>query len=205
MVTMGHVPAGGSGPQGADEAFRAELAGRAVWRLLVKGLELYSPGRKAVPGDVRISARPGPGPVFADDSGFGLQFPRAAARREPAREIFVRGERGKITGIVISGPYAVVGSRVIDATSLSAYARELTYRTLFDPGDADSAGPAVRAARALSDVVFLDPEAGLGLGVELDRGTGEPICRLLVRFTAADVLVQAYPAGRPAHAVRSQN
>ncbi|MDX6739280.1 hypothetical protein [Actinocorallia sp. A-T 12471] len=199
---MGHVP----GSYEAEEAFRAELAGRAVWKLLVKSLELYFPGHKAVPGDVRFSSRPGPAPVFADSSGFGLQFPRGDVRRDPDREIFVRGDRGRLTGIAIRGPYAVVGSRVIDAASLTAYARRLTYQTLYDPHDADTAGSAVRAARSLSDVVFLDDETGFGLGVELDRETGRPHARLLVRMASGGVVVQAYPAaGRAAQAVRSQN
>ncbi|ROO88826.1 hypothetical protein EDD29_6508 [Actinocorallia herbida] len=201
---MGHSP--GSGPHEAQEAFRTELAGRAVWKLLVKSLDLYLPGHKPVPGDVRFSSRPGPAPVFADASGFGFQFPRGVARREVDREIFVRGDRGRLTGIAIRGPYAAVGSRVVDAASLTAYARRLTYQTLFDPHDADTAGSAVRAAKSLSDVVFLDDEKGLGLGVELDRETGRPHARLLVRMTGDGVVVQAYPeAGRTAQAVRSQN
>ncbi|GAB2867390.1 hypothetical protein GCM10022221_80230 [Actinocorallia aurea] len=201
---MGHSPV--SGPQVTEEAFRAELAGRAVWKLLVKSLELYLPGHKAVPGDVRFSSRPGPAPVFADAAGFGFQLPRGVARREVDREIFVRGDRGRLTGIVIRGPYAAVGSRVIDAASLTAYARRLTYQTLYDPADADSAGSAVRAAKSLTDVVFLDDETGLGLGVELDRETGRPHARLLVRMGPDGIVVQAYPAaGRAAQAVRSQN
>ncbi|MCD0448784.1 hypothetical protein LO762_06180 [Actinocorallia sp. API 0066] len=186
---MGQVP-GFARPQ---EAVYAELTGKAVWKLLVKGFELYLSGGKPVPEQVRVSSQPGSAPVFAGQTGFGLQLPRAAVRREPEREIFVRGERGRRTGIVISGPCAAVGSRVIDAASLTAYARRLTYATLFDPRDADSAGPAIRAAKSLSDVVFLDAEKGFGLGVELDRATGTPVAPLLVRMADGNTVVQLYP------------
>lgn len=208
---MGHVSAAGLGPGRpvAEEAFRAELAGKAVWKLLVKGLEVFLPGRTAAIGDVKVSDRPAilRVPVFVNGNGFGLQLHRGPAPREPDREIFVRGDQGKIIGIAIAGPSAAIGSRVVDAGTLVRYARRLTYQTLYDPIDADSAGPAVRAARALQDVVFLDPETGFGLGVEIDPVTRSPISRLLVGFgNGAAVSVQAYPAGGlPAQAVRSQN
>ncbi|MEO3784987.1 hypothetical protein ABGB12_16740 [Actinocorallia sp. B10E7] len=202
-----------------EEGFRKELSGRAVWKLLVKGLQLYLPGYTVTPGEVRVSARPAPFPVpvFVDGAGFGLQVRKERARREPEREIFVRGEGGGVIGIAIAGPVGAVGSRVVDAGSLVRYARKLIYDTLYDPEDADSAGPAVRAARALQDVVFLDAESGFGLGVELDPATRGPVARLLVRLDGnggagrsggggGTVGVQAYPAaGLPAQAVRSQN
>lgn len=206
MVTMGHVS--------EEQWFRTELAGRAVWKLLVKGLQLYLPGYTVTPGEVRVSARPAPFPVpvHVDGTGFGLQVRRERPRREPDREIFVRGEGGGVIGIAIAGPVAAVGSRVVDAGSLVRYARRLTYETLYDPEDADSAGPAVRAARSLQDVVLLDAESGFGLGVELDPAGG-PVARLLVGLerrgaaggTGGAVRVQAYPAALPDQGVRSQN
>ncbi|WP_157963729.1 hypothetical protein [Actinocorallia populi] len=208
---MGHVS--------EEQWFRTELTGRAVWKLLVKGLQLYLPGYTVTPGEVRVSARPAPFPVpvHVDGTGFGLQVRRERPRREPDREIFVRGEGGGVIGIAIAGPVAAVGSRVVDAGSLVRYARRLTYETLYDPEEADSAGPAVRAARSLQDVVFLDPENGFGLGVELDPATRVPVARLLVGLEpragnggaaekGGSVRVQAYPAaGLPAQAVRSHS
>jgi hypothetical protein len=210
MVTMGHVAAGGLGSgRLPDEAFRAELAGKAVWKLLVKSLEVFLPGRTAAIGEVRVTDRPATlrVPVFVDGTGFGIQLQKRPAERQPDREIFVRGDQGRIIGIAIAGPTAAIGSRVVDAGTLVRYARKLVFETLYDPADADSAGPAVRAARAVQDVVFLDSDTGVGLGVEVDPVTRDPITRLLVGINGpGGVLVQAYPAGgRPAQAVRSQN
>ena len=219
MVSMGHVSASGLGSSRAsgEEGFRIELSGRAVWKLLVKGLQLYLPGYTVTPGEVRVSDRPAPFPVpvLVDGAGFGLQVRKEPVRGRIRREIFVRGEGGGVIGIAIAGPVGAVGSRVVDAGSLVRYARRLIYETLYDPEDADSAGPAVRAAGALRDVVFLDPEHGFGLCVELDPATGGPVARLLVRLEGGGgagregggtVSVQAYPAaGLPAQAVRSQN
>ncbi|MEO5877626.1 MAG: hypothetical protein ABIQ26_21735 [Streptosporangiaceae bacterium] len=191
------------------DAFRAELAGKAVWKLLVKGLEVFVPGRTASIGDVRITASPAlmHVPVFANGTGFGVQLRKGKALREPEREIYVRGDSGRIIGIAIVGPAAAIGTRTIDAVNLVRYARWLTYQTLYNPADSDSVGAAVRAARALQDVVFLDPAAGIGLGVEIDPVTRSPLSRLLVGFgDTAAVTVQAYPVtGRPAQPVRSQN
>ncbi|GAA3211519.1 hypothetical protein [Actinocorallia longicatena] len=208
---MGHVSAGGlgSGRSAGDEAFRAELAGKAVWKLLVKGIEVFLPGRSTSIGAVRVSDRPVTlrVPVFVNGTGFGIQLQKRPVDRQPEREIFVRGDQGRIIGIAIAGPTAAIGSRVVDAGTLAGYARRLVYETLYDPADADSAGPAVRAAKHVQDVVFLDSETGVGLGVEIDPATGRPVTRLLVGINGAGVLVQAYPpeGGRPAQAVRSQN
>jgi len=208
---MGHVSVGEFGSSGVseEEEVRTELTGRALWKLLLKGLQLYLPGRTASPGEIKVSSRPArfPVPVLVDGTGFGLQVRRERPRREPEREIFVRGD-GDIIGIAIAGPAAAVGSRVLDAASIVRYARRLTYESLYDPEDADSAAPAVRAARALQDVVFLDAEGGFGLGVELAPVTREPVARLLVGLAgeSGPVSVQAYPAaGRAAQPVRSQN
>lgn len=209
MVTMGHVAAGGFGSGVSADAYRAELAGKAVWKLLVKGLEVFVPGRTASIADVRITSAPllTQAPVFVNGTGFGLQLRTGRALREPEREIYVRGEQGRIIGIAIVGQSAAIGSRTLDARNVVRYARRLTYQTLYDPDDADTVSAAVRAARALQDVVFLDPAAGIGLGVEIDPVTRIPLSRLLVSFgDSAAVTVQAYPAaGRPAQAVRSQN
>ncbi|GAB3688860.1 hypothetical protein GCM10027589_56590 [Actinocorallia lasiicapitis] len=207
---MGHVSAGGlgSGRSGGDESFRAELAGKAVWKLLVKGLEVFLPGRTTSIGEVWVSDRPAvlQVPVFVNGSGFGLQLHKRPVHRATEREIFVRGDHGRVIGIAIAGPAAAIGSRVVDAPTLAGYARKLVYQTLYDPADADSAGPAVRAAKALQDVVFLDPETGVGLGVEIDPASGSPLTRLLVGINGTGVTVQAYPAGGlAAQAVRSQN
>lgn len=180
-----------------------------MWKLLVKGLQLYLPGHTVTPGEVQVSDRPAPFPVpvLVDGAGFGLQVRKEPARRRTEREIFVRGEGGGVIGIAIAGPVGAVGSRIVDAGSIVRYARKLIYETLYDPEDADSAGPAVRAAGALRDVVFLDPEHGFGLCVELDPAARGPVARLLVRLEdGGAVSVQAYPAaGLPAQAVRSQN
>lgn len=208
---MGHVSASGFGSSRTprEEESGTGLTGRALWKLLVKGLQLYLPGHSAAPGEVRVSSRPAPFPVpvLVDGTGFGLQVRKERPRREPECEIFVRGD-GDIIGIAIAGPAAAVGSRVVDAGSVVRYARRLTYETLYDPEDPDSAGPAVRAARALQDVVLLDAEGGFGLGVEFDPAVGGPVARLLVGIEGegGPVRVQAYPAaGLPAQAVRSQN
>ncbi|MFC6878959.1 MULTISPECIES: hypothetical protein [Actinomadura] len=200
-------PAGWRGPQGE---FSPDVTGRPVWRLLVRGLGVYLPGWTVPGGALRVSAdAPGPDgfgpPAFLDGpTGFGLHLPERRRGLEPDREIYVRGREDPSFGIVIAGPSAAIGSRVVDAAGLVRFARRLTFEELFDAGDADSVPYAVRAARAVENVVFLDRAAGVGLCAEADPLTGAVRCPVFVRLgTPADRSVRAY--GVAAQPVRSHS
>jgi hypothetical protein len=207
MVT-GDDDAPGS-PRGSWEDFLALLADRAIWKLLVKGLEVFLPGREVTTGSVRFAERSSMIgiPVFLGGaSGFGLFLRSRTALREPQREIYVRGRDVRSIGIVIMGRPAATGTRVVDAAGLLRYARRLTFESLFVSADEGSAAPAVRAARAVDNVVLLDPEGGVGLCVEVDPVTRAAACPLFVRFDdPSPGAVHAYASGGwAAQAVRSQ-
>jgi len=175
------------------------VTGRAVWRLLVKGLEAFLPERTVHADQVRYVDEPPIGelPVFlAGDTGFGLHLVSRGGGHSPEREIFVRGREGRSIGsigIVIVGSSPKVGTRLIDASRLFRYARELTFETIHQPSDPGSVIAAVQAARAVENIVFLDLALGVGLCAELDPVTRSPSCPLLVRFGArGKVAVAAY-------------
>jgi hypothetical protein len=185
------------------------LAERAVWKLLVKGLEVFVPGSSVAIGSVRFAERSSMigVPVFhSADSGFGLSLRDRAARNEPRREIYVRGRDVRSVGIVITGEATAAGTRILDAGGLLRYARRLTFETLFAVADEGSVVPAVRAARAVENAVLLDPGAGVGLCVEVDPATGSVSCPLFVRFgDRPSGAVHAYASGDwAAQVVRSQ-
>lgn len=206
-----------AGPENAGWAdrqrHRADQAARMVqgpvWRLLNRGIETFLPGRRLTSDAVRPVDDPivvGP-PAFATrEKGFGLQLRDRPVDAEPRCEIFIRGKNVRSIGIVIAAPAAAIGSRVVDAAMLARYARRLTFRTLFDESDSASVVPALRAARALEYVVFLDPAGGIGLCAEIDPATRRTACPLLVRFGGGSwVIVYAYSGDRrAAHSVRSQ-
>ncbi|MDL4771612.1 MULTISPECIES: hypothetical protein [Thermomonosporaceae] len=201
-------PAGGA--RGARGEFAPDVTGRPVWRLLVRGLGVYLPGWNVPGGALRVSAgTPGPDgfgpPAFLDGgSGFGLHLPARRRGLEPDREIYVRGREDPSFGIVIAGPSAAIGSRVVDAAGLVRYARRLIFEELFDTGDSDSVPYAVRAARAVENVVFLDRAAGIGLCAEADPVTRAVACPVFVRIGApTERTVRAY--GAAAQPVRSQS
>jgi hypothetical protein len=191
------------------EAFLGLLPDRALWKLLVRGLGVFAPGTDVTPGGVYLSDRSALTgvPVFwSADSGFGLSLPDRPGGPAPRREIYVRGRDVRSIGIVISGTPAAIGTRVVDAGVLLRYGRRLTFDSLFAAADEGSVRPAVRAARAVDSVVMLDPEAGVGLGVEVDAVTRSATCPLFVRFGGpAPGPVRAYASGGwAAHVVRSQ-
>ncbi|MBC6461047.1 hypothetical protein [Actinomadura sp. HBU206391] len=195
--------------RGSWEGFVSLLTERAIWKLLVKGLEVFVPGSSVTIGSVRFAERAsmiGAGVFHSADSGFGLSLRARAARSEPQREIYVRGRDVRSIGVVITGEATAAGTRVLDATGLLRYARRLTFESLFAVADEGSVVPAVRAARAVENVVLLDPGAGIGLCVEVDPVTGTVNCPLFVRFAdRSSGAVHAYASGDwAAQAVRSQ-
>ncbi|MFD0904723.1 hypothetical protein [Actinomadura sediminis] len=186
-----------------DVDFTPDVTARPIWRLLLRGLGVYLPGWERPAGAARVPGRAGDGfgpPAFLDgEAGFGLQVPGRRRGLEPDREIYVRGRENPSFGIVVAGPSAAVGSRVVDAAVLLRFARRLTFEELFDTGDADSVPYAVRGARAVENVVFLDRAAGVGLCAEVDPVTRDVRCPLYVRIgDPAERTVRAY--GVAAHA-----
>jgi hypothetical protein len=207
-MSVAHVPRGGA-QQGSWEDFLAVLSGRAVWKLLVKGLGVFLPDYHVSTGSVLVadgSSVTG-APVFRNgDAGFGLHLRERKPVLEPDREIYVRGREVRSIGIVATGSVAALGTRVVDAEGLLRYGRGLTFQTLFDATEARSAIAAIRAAKAVENVVFLDPAAGLGLCGEVDPISRVPACPLYVRIgDRASRAVQVYTSGGwAAQAVRSR-
>ncbi|WP_157430794.1 hypothetical protein [Actinomadura macra] len=135
----------------------------------------------------------GPPAFLNGEAGFGLQLPERRRGLEPDREIYVRGRENPSFGIVVAGPSAAIGTRVVDAVALMRFARRLTFEELFDTADADSVPYAVRGARAVENVVFLDRAAGLGLCAEVEPMTRFVRCPVYVRIgSPAERTVQAY-------------
>ncbi|GAA3950697.1 hypothetical protein GCM10023085_36680 [Actinomadura viridis] len=212
------------GARGERGEFVPDVTGRPVWRLLLRGLGIYLPGLRPPAAALPVSGE-GPGPASArsphgfgppaflnGDSGFGLHLPARRRGLEPDREIYVRGRDDPSFGIVIAGPAAAIGTRVVDAEGLLRYARRLTFEELLEPADADSVPYAVRAARAVHNVVFLDRAAGIGLCAEIDPRTRAALCPVFLRLGAPSApgagegggrAVLAY--GTAAQAVRSHN
>lgn len=189
-------------PRGSRGEFVPDVVGRPVWRLLVRGLGVFLPEWQAMPSALHVvngnpKERPGL-PVFLDrGSGFGLHLRARAKGPEPDREIYVRGRETQSFGIVIAGPSAAIGTRVVDAAELLRYARRQIFEELYDPADAGSVPAAVRAARSVEGVVFLDRAAGVGLCAEVDPDSQEVSCPLAVRFGGgAKGVVRTYAVGR---------
>ncbi|MEU8340227.1 hypothetical protein AB0C74_00895 [Spirillospora sp. NPDC048832] len=188
--------------------FAPDVTGRPIWRLLLRGLGVYLPGWELPAGAVRVrrgtAAADGFGPpaYLTAGAGFGVQVPDRRRGLEPDREIYVRGRENPSFGIVAAGPAAAIGSRVVDADALMRFARRLTFDELIDTGDADSVPYAVRGARAVENVVFLDRAAGIGLCAEVDPLTGIAGCPLYVRIGGpAERTVRVY--GAPPTGARS--
>jgi hypothetical protein len=198
------------GPQrGSWEDFLAVLSGRAVWKLLVKGLGVFLPEYHVSTGSVLVAdATSVTGvPIFQNgDAGFGLHLRQRRSGLEPAREIYIRGREVRSIGIVASGSAAAIGTRVVDAAGLVRYGRRLTFQTLFDATETRSAISAVRAAKAVETVIFLDPVAGIGLCAEVDPISRVPSCPLFVRIgDRASGSIRVYTSGGwAAQAVRSR-
>ncbi|MDL4818877.1 hypothetical protein [Actinomadura opuntiae] len=203
--------AGARGPQGGWSP--PDVMGRPIWRLLLRGLGVYLPGWRTPETVLRVPGGAtgfGP-PAFVDgDAGFGLQLPDRRRGLEPDREIYVRGRENPSFGIVVAGPAEAIGSRVVDAAVLMRFARRLTFEELFDTGDADSVPYAVRGARAVENVVFLDRAAGVGLCAEVEPVTRALHCPLYVRIGGpAERTVRAYgvdgaPSDGAAYGVEDQ-
>jgi hypothetical protein len=190
------------------EDFLAVLTGRALWKLLVKGVNVYLPDCEVTTGSVLVAdASTATGfPLFvSDETGFGLHQRTRSPRLEPAREIYVRGRDVRSIGIVAMGPSSAIGTRVVDAVSLLRYGRRLTFQTLFDAAEARSVVPAVRAARSVENIVFIDPTAGIGLCGEVDPITRSAACPLFLRIEdRSSGTVRVYTSrGWAAQAVKS--
>ena len=175
---------GAAGPRGE---FAAEVMGRPIWRLLLRGIGVFLPGWEMPSGALRVRAGAAPAgfgpPAYLDgDAGFGVQLPDRRKGLEPDREIYVRGRENPSFGIVIAGPAAAIGTRIVDAGALLRFARRLTFQELLDPGDPESVPSAVRGARAVENAVFLDRAAGIGLCAEADPATRTAACPLYVRI-----------------------
>ncbi|TDE08518.1 hypothetical protein E1289_37850, partial [Actinomadura sp. 6K520] len=190
------------GARGARSGFAHEVTGRPIWRLLLRGLGVYLPGWEMPAGALRVRDGFGPPAYLNGDAGFGVQISGRRRGLEPDREIYVRGRENPSFGIVVAGPAAAIGSRVVDAEVLMRFARRLTFEELFDTGDADSVPYAVRGARAVENAVFLDRAAGIGLCAEVDPVTRAPRCPLYVRLGGpAERTVRVYgSAAQPAEA-----
>lgn len=187
--------------QGGRGEFAPDVTGRPVWRLLLRGLGVYLPGWEMPAGALRVrdGAADGFGPpaYVNGDAGFGVQIPGRRKGLEPDREIYVRGRENPSFGIVVAGPAAAIGSRVVDAGVLMRFARRLTFEELFDTGDADSVPYAVRGARAVENAVFLDRAAGIGLCAEVDPVTRALTCPLYVRLGGPSERTVRVYAGAP--------
>ena len=205
MVTADEDAAGSQ--RGAWEDVLSLLEDRALWKLLVRAVEVFVPGGQVTLRQVRPVERSTMLgiPVFlSDESGFGLSPRARTARAEPQREIYIRGRDVRSIGIVITGSAAAAGTRVLDAARLLRYARRLTFESLFVASDEGSVVPALRAARAVDNVVLLDPAVGVGLCAEIDPLTRAAACPLFVRLGEGGA-VHAYASGGwAAQAVRSQ-
>ena len=192
------------GARGRRGEFAPDVTGRPVWRLLLRGLGVYLPGWEMPAGAllVRDGAADGVGPPASlnGDAGFGVQIPDRRRGLEPDREIYVRGRENPSFGIVVAGPAAAIGSRVVDAAALMRFARRLTFEELFDTGDADSVPYAVRGARAVENAVFLDRAAGIGLCAEVDPVTRALTCPLYVRLGGPSERTVRVYGGVPARA-----
>ncbi|WP_433468049.1 hypothetical protein [Spirillospora sp. CA-128828] len=203
MVGMDGDAEGPRGARGPRGEFAPDVTGRPIWRLLLRGLGVYLPGWEMPAGALRVrdgTAPPGFGPpaYLNGEAGFGVQVPDRRRGLEPDREIYVRGRENPSFGIVVAGPSAAIGSRVVDADVLMRFARRLTFEELFDTGDADSVPYAVRGARAVENVVFLDRAAGIGLCAEVDPQTRALSCPLYVRIGGpAERTVRAYGVAQP--------
>lgn len=187
---------GRAGAGGAQGESAHDVMGRPIWRLMLRGLGVYLPGWRTPETVLRVPGGAtgfGP-PAFLDGAaGFGLQLPDRRRGLEPDREIYVRGRENPSFGIVVAGPAEAIGSRVVDAEVLMRFARRLTFEELFDTGDADSVPYAVRGARAVENVVFLDRAAGVGLCAEVEPATRALHCPLYVRIGGpAERTVWAY-------------
>ncbi|WP_205718101.1 hypothetical protein [Actinomadura soli] len=194
-----HGRAADAGGPGRRGEFAMEVTRRPIWRLLLRGLGVYLPGWEMPAGALRVRDGSADGfgpPAYVNgDAGFGVQIPDRRKGLEPDREIYVRGRENPSFGIVVAGPAAAIGSRVVDADALIRFARRLTFEELFDTGDADSVPYAVRGARAVENAVFLDRAAGIGLCVEVDPATRAVTCPLYARIGGpAERTVRAYGA-----------
>ncbi|TDC58422.1 hypothetical protein E1200_33110 [Actinomadura sp. GC306] len=183
----------GAGEPGGEYAH--EVTGRPIWRLLLRGLGVYLPGWEMPAGALRVRDGVGPPAYLNGEAGFGVQIFGRRRGLEPDREIYVRGRENPSFGIVVAGPAAAIGSRVVDAEVLMRFARRLTFEELFDTGDADSVPYAVRGARAVENAVFLDRAAGIGLCAEVDPVTRALTCPLYVHLGGpAERTVRVYGA-----------
>ncbi|MFS2295450.1 MAG: hypothetical protein FWJ90_22585 [Actinomadura sp.] len=195
-------PGPGGGTRGPRGGFAHDVTGRPIWRLLLRGLGVYLPGWEMPSGALRVRDGTAEGfgpPAYVNgEAGFGVQIPGRRKGLEPDREIYVRGRENPTFGIVVAGPAAAIGSRVVDAEVLMRFARRLTFEELFDTGDADSVPYAVRGARAVENAVFLDRAAGIGLCAEIDPVTRALTCPLYVRLGGpSERTVRAYGAAQP--------
>ncbi|HEY7487125.1 MAG TPA: hypothetical protein VH912_21900 [Streptosporangiaceae bacterium] len=195
--------------QGSWDDFLAVLSGRPLWKLLVKGLRVFLPEYQVTTSSVLVADNSSVTgfPVFlSGDTGFGLRLRQRAAHLQPAREIYIRGREVRSIGIVVNGSASAIGTRIVDPPGLIRYGRKLTFETLFDTAEARSVISAVRAAKAVENIVFLDPVAGIGLCGEVDPITRVPACPLFVRIGDRTTgAVRIYTSGGwAAQAVRSR-
>lgn len=113
-----------------------------------------------------------------------------------------RTSRPAATGVVIWGPARMITAAArrpsLSAEVLVSYAREGILRQTCD-GTAGSVASAMRKARNLEIVVFLDPEIGGGLWIDVDPVSQAPAAALAVQMTLSSsgleefLLLQAGP------------
>jgi hypothetical protein len=121
------------------------------------------------------------------------------------------GPAAYVTVAMVCQPMAVIaaaiGTRLLAPATLLAYVRRRAREILYD-GTPGSVVAGLRAARALRVVVFLDPELGIGLWIDVDPLRQAPAATLLIEFCLAAAFpgtfrVLAYDATVSAHAVSS--
>jgi hypothetical protein len=131
------------------------------------------PARTAPKGPPRAS-RPYAG-AFVIDTLDPLRYHRAVGGPRAPRPLPGEGEglpsnaaEDDDSGVVIVARLASAGVRVLDSAVLWRYAGRVVTGTLHEPARPDTRARTRRSLRALRRVVFVDPELGLGLCLQVD-------------------------------------
>ncbi|WP_187437976.1 hypothetical protein [Actinomadura decatromicini] len=131
------------------------------------------PSRTSPKGPPRAS-RPYAG-AFVIDTLDPLRYHRAVGGPRAPRPLPGEGEglvpnaaEDDDSGVVIVAHLASAGVRVLDSAVLWRYAGRVVTGTLHEPARPDTRARTRRALRALRRVVFVDPELGLGLCLQVD-------------------------------------
>ncbi|WP_433466894.1 hypothetical protein [Spirillospora sp. CA-128828] len=156
-------------------------------RLGVRAVRAAAPER---PRPARAS-RPYAG-AFVVDTLDPLRYHRAVGGPRAPRDLPGEGTlpvpsaaEDDDSGVVIVANLTSAGVRVLDSAVLWRYAGRVVTGTLLEPGRPGSRARARSALRALRRVVFVDPELGLGLCLQIDAAR-VPRCLLAFSVDRAD-------------------